>query len=35
MKYWRLPFKNVVWGGNCEIQAFSEIYSVNVNIHEL
>ena len=22
-------------GGNCEIQAFSEIYSVNVNIHEL
>ena len=27
--------RNGVWGGNCEIQAFSEIYSVNVNIHEL
>ena len=26
---------NGVWGRNCEIQAFSEIYSVNVNIHEL
>ena len=27
--------RNGVWGGNCEIQTFSEIYSVNVNIHEL
>ena len=27
--------RNGVWGGNCEIQAFSDIYSVNVNIHEL
>ena len=27
--------RNGVLGGNCEIQAFSEIYSVNVNIHEL
>ena len=27
--------RNEVWGGNCEIQAFSEIYSVIVNIHEL
>ena len=27
--------RNGVWGENCEIQAFSEIYSVNVNIHEL
>ena len=27
--------RNGVWGGDCEIQAFSEIYSVNVNIHEL
>ena len=27
--------RNGVCGGNCEIQAFSEIYSVNVNIHEL
>ena len=27
--------RNGVWSGNCEIQAFSEIYSVNVNIHEL
>ena len=27
--------RNGVWGGNCEIQAFSEIYSAKVNIHEL
>ena len=27
--------RNGVWDGNCEIHAFSEIYSVNVNIHEL
>ena len=27
--------RNEVWVGNCEIQVFSEIYSVNVNIDEL
>ena len=27
--------RNEVRGGNCEIQAFREIYSVCVNIHEL
>ena len=27
--------RNEVWGGNYEIQAFSEIYSENVNIHKL
>ena len=27
--------RNGVWGENCEIQAFSEISSVNLNIHEL
>ena len=27
--------RNGVWGGNCEIQAFSEIYTTNGNIHEL
>ena len=27
--------RNGVWGGNCEIQAFSEIFIVNANIHEL
>ena len=27
--------RNGVWGGNCEIQAFSDIHCVNINIHEL
>ena len=27
--------RNWVWDWNCEIQSFSEIYSVSVNIYEL
>ena len=27
--------RNGIWDGNCEIQVFKEIYSVNVNIHKL
>ena len=28
-------FKQDTWGGEAEIQAFTEVYSVNVYVHEL